>query len=246
MKNVLLLSVLTAAFSYADIYATFNVAAQQEADLAFAAGGTIQKMYAEVGQQVKKGATLAQLDNEESKVMLQLAQNDLEKAEIAAKQQNNSLKRYLKVKDILEDERYEKVYFGAKNADIAVQRAKNSVKLQKIQLANTYIKAPFDGIISAKYEEVGNTVTKMQPKKVYTLISKEKVKLVIEFDERHHNSVSVGDSFVYTPDGSKIQRVGKISKIYPTIDPKTRKMKAEVAALGLIPGLFGEGYIKEH
>jgi multidrug resistance efflux pump len=66
---------------------------------------------------------------------------------------------------------------------------------------------------------------------------------VIHFDEKYWKVVKVGDRFEFTVDGESQKRIGKISKIYPTINSKNRMMSAEVLIDGVPVGLFGDGNI---
>jgi multidrug resistance efflux pump len=66
----------------------------------------------------------------------------------------------------------------------------------------------------------------------------------LEFDEKYHNNVQVGDIFIYKIDGDTKEYKGKISKIYPDTNIKNRKIKAEVNTKNMMVGLFGDGYIK--
>ena len=63
------------------------------------------------------------------------------------------------------------------------------------------------------------------------------------FDQKYHAGVKVGNSFKYSVDGDSKSYVGEISKIYPQVSIKNRKIKAEVEVRDFMSGLFGDGYI---
>lgn len=245
MKNLLTGLVLLSSTLFAsDIYATFNVEANKEAILAFTASGTIQKSLVDVGSVVKKGQLLASLQNSEQRVILELAKQDLANAKIQDQQSANSFNRYTKVKNMIEEEKYEKITFGAQISKINAKKAALNVRLRQAQLDKTILKAPFDGTITARAKQIGDSVTGMQVMPIFKIMDLSKVKLVIAFDEKYAHDVKLGDSFVYYVDGTKAQQNGKISKIYPTSDSKTRKITAEVLTQNLMPGVFGSGIIK--
>ena len=56
--------------------------------------------------------------------------------------------------------------------------------------------------------------------------------------------IKIGQTFIYKVDGSDKNYEGVITKIYPTVLKETRQMQAEVKAVNLMPGLFGNGTIK--
>ncbi len=80
-------------------------------------------------------------------------------------------------------------------------------------------------------------------KTAFGIQSKEKRKLVLQFDQKYHGVVKVGNEFKYNLDGDDRNYTGTISKIYPYANIKTRKIKAEVMTKNFIVGLFGDGYI---
>lgn len=243
-KKLGLLLLCALSLSAADIYATFNVKPIKEATLAFTSGGTVTSINADIGSYVTKGDLLASLDNEEQTKMLNLAMNDALSANITAMQNENSYKRFKAVEDIMDDEKFEKIDFSKRVSDINAKKAQNSVELRQVQLDKRYLKAPFSGVITAKHKDVGDAVAGVQPQAFFTLMDMSSVKLLVEFDGKYFSNVKVGDIFTYYVDGIKKEQSGKISKIYPTVNSKTRKIIAEVVTKNLMPGLFGHGTIK--
>lgn len=243
-KNIGLLLLCALSLNAADIYATFNVKPLKEATLAFTSGGTVSSLNVDIGSHVKKGEVLATLDNEEQVQMLNLAKTDEMNANIQAKQNQNSYNRFKAVEDIMDDEKFEKIDFSKQVAEINVIKAKNSVALRKAQLEKRTLVAPFSGVITAKYKEIGDAVSGAQPEALLHLMDTSSVKLVVEFDGKYFTDVKVGDEFLYFVDGVNGEQRGKISKIYPTVNSKTRKISAEVVTKNLMPGLFGHGTIK--
>ena len=227
-----------------DIYATFNVKANKEATLAFTAGGTVAQNFVDVGSLVKKGQILARLENSEQKMVLALAKQDLANAEVEALKNINSFNRYAKIKDILDEEKYEQITFAKNVSQNSALKARYNVRLRQSQLDKTFIKAPFDGVITDRDKEVGDAVTGMQVMPYFQIMDISSVKLILEFDERYWSSVKVGQTFIYTVDGSDEKIEGLISKVYPSVNEKNRKVKAEVITKNLKPGLFGQGFIK--
>jgi hypothetical protein len=80
-------------------------------------------------------------------------------------------------------------------------------------------------------------------KTVFKIQTRKKRKLVLEYDQKYHNEVKVGQKFKYSIDGDSKLHEGVITKIYPHADDETRKIKAEVIAKDLMVGLFGSGTI---
>jgi len=230
MRRFLILFILTISLFGEDIYATFNVEAKKSANLAFNAGGILKKVYVDVGSFVKKGDVIAVLNNSDIKAALNLNKVELKYAK-------KDYNRALRVKSVMDKAAFDKFAF---KKDIAAAK----IKIEQERLSKTALKAPFTGVIYYKNIEAGDVVTAMNPKTIFKIQSPKERVLKIFVDQRYANSIKVGDEFVYKIDGTKEQKVAKISKIYPTIDTKSRKITAEAKAQGLIVGSFGDGYIR--
>lgn len=224
------------------IYANFDVVAKHSAELAIKSFGIVKKVNVDVSDMVKKGDVLVELENESEKIALEAAKNDLELANLALKHAKDILERFKKVKSVTSTQAYEDAEFEFKRASLAVQKAKIAIKNANEMLENKLLKAPFDGIISKKSIELGEGVGGVA-QRLIGIFSYPEVKLVISYDEKFKDAVKVGSEFRYKLDGSNEEMVGAIALIHPKIDTRTRKIYAEVYAQGLMPGLFGEGYI---
>lgn len=231
MKKILVwYFMVLVALNGEDIYATFDVKAQQEAKLGFSTGGIVKEIFVDIGSVVKKGDVLAVLDNADLKALTQSAKVGLKFAQKDYERQKQ-VKQYINPSQL---DQYEKAYETAK-AQLAYQEA---------LLDKTLLKAPFDGTIVAKGVEVGDVVTGQFGSSAFEIHSTESMKLVLNFDSKYYDTVSNGDLFVYQIDGGDQEYNGTISKIYPAIDTKSRTIGAEVVAHGFPSGLFGTGMIK--
>jgi RND family efflux transporter MFP subunit len=226
------------------IYATFDVVAKKEATLSLDISGIVKKIYFDVGSSVKAGDLILELENETQKNDLELAIKDEKIAEINYLRSKSNFERYEKVKNVIDEFRLDGFKFDMLSAEAAWQKAKTNIQIKKTVLAKTYLKAPFSGIISVKHVEVGDGVSSGTLTPVADLIGSSGRKLILSFDEKYHRVVKAGSTFVYKIDGNQQTFTGKITKVYPSIDPKTRMAKAEVATNTIKPGLFGDGYIE--
>lgn len=239
MKKILF--ILFAINLYSDsIYASFDVVAQKSAKLALPSVGIVDNIYVNVGDSVKKDDILLNLDYAIEQVGLDSSMVDLDLANTALKFANNTLSRYKQVESVINKQNLDEISFKKDEASNKLRAAKINISKYKTLISQKQLKAPFDGVIAAKFIEVGEGVGGVaQP--LFILDSYPDVKLLLSFDEKYVNLVKVGDTYEYMLDGLKIS--GKISKIYPNIDMKTRKVYAEVLAKDIKIGSFGEGYI---
>lgn len=243
--NKILLFLLSAAVALCAqerIYASFDVAAAKDAQLALKAVGIVKVVNVEIGSAVKRGDVLLELENESEKLAVKLAQNDLESAQTAKAHAKSVLDKFKLVQSVSSKQAFENAEFDFKNAALAENRAHLALNLAQKRLEDTRLLAPFDGTISGKSIEVGEGVGGVA-QKLMSIFSYPDVKLKLSFDEKFKDRVKIGSEFVYKLDGQSEERRGKISLIYPTIDTKNGKIYAEMQARNLTPGLFGEGYI---
>jgi len=211
-----------------EVYAIFNAEAQKDANLNLAVSGIVQEIFVDVGSEVKEGDVLLSLFNYD----LQSQMNATQQQYIFAKKQ---YERYARSGGAVDKNTLDKFYSEYKKLEA-------DFNYQGAILNKTKLKAPFDGIIASKDIELGDGVS-ANSTKLFRIISKE-VKLVLEFDFKYMNKVKVGDEYAFRIDGIKQDLKAYISKIYPTASTSTRKVKAEAIVQGIVPGIFGDGYIK--
>jgi len=230
MKKLFLSLLLSIGYLNANsIYATFDVVADKKASIAFSSSGIIDTVFVDIGSIVQKGDTLAILDNRDTKALLNVYQTTLKYAK-------KDFQRQEKIRNIIDQAKFDSY------ANI-YESAKAQVNYQKTLLDKTILKAPFEGVIISKEIESGDVVSGQVIKTAFKIQSTNKRKLLVHFDQKYNGIVKVGDIFTYTLDGDETKHKGKLSKIYPFADTKTRKIEAEVLTKDLLVGLFGEGTI---
>jgi len=229
MKKIVFLLFIALQLNAEEIYATFDIEAQKSASLAFSSSGIIEKMNVEIGSTVKKDELLAELLNDDIKAMVEVST-------VALKYAKSDYERQKKVQQHINESLFDSFAYKYDNAKV-------QLRYQETLLDKTYLRAPFDGIITAKRVEIGDVVSGQMITEVFDIQSLKERKLILKFDQKYHQKVKVGDSFKYKVDGDDSTYSGTISKIYPTIDSRSRKMFAEVKAQGFPVGLFGDGYI---
>jgi RND family efflux transporter MFP subunit len=229
MKKMLVLLVAVLHLNAEEIYATFDVNAEQSASLAFSSSGIVGQMNVDIGSIVKKDDLLAELLNDDIEAMVEVSKVALNYAKV-------DYERQKKVQQHINESLFDTYAYKYDNAKV-------QLKYQETLLDKTYLRAPFDGMITAKRIEIGDVVSGQMITEVYDIQSLKERKLILKFDEKYHEKVKVGDPFKYKVDGDDRVYEGTIYKIYPTIDVKSRKMSAEVKAENFPVGLFGDGYI---
>jgi len=244
MKKIVLIALLMITSLRAqEIYATFNIEADKSANLAFYSSGIVDKVFVDVSSEVKKGQSLAKLQNDDLVASLDIAKAKLQEAEVTLKFSKRDYERQLFIKNLIDEAKFDQYTLAYERAKVALSSAKANLHYQKALLDRSEVFAPFDGVIVEKSVEVGDVVSGMMLRTIFKVQSKSKRKLIFEFDQKYWKSVKVGDSVKYSVNGDDNNYTGKISKVYPIANSDNRKIKAEVEANGFVVGLFGEGYI---
>lgn len=185
-------------------------------------GGRIKKINVEIGDHVKKGQTLAEID----KAQLQQAQLQLQNLEA-------------------ELGRLRTLYQagGLAKSDLdAIELQYNVAKTQVENLEeNTELKSPIDGVVTARNYDVGDMCSVSGP--IFTVEQITPVKFRVGISESDYSRVHKGDQVTIKADAFADKTFeGKVERIFPTIDPATRTFTAEVVVPNknaeLRPGMF--------
>jgi membrane fusion protein (multidrug efflux system) len=167
------------------------------------------------GDAVEQGAILARIDDH-------LIQSQLNKAEATLKQAQVDVKRIdslFRKKLASEDE--------LARTQTALELARAEVSLLETRMAHTRIRAPFSGIISERLKETGDVVPVHSH--ILTLFDPAEIKIVIPVSELLLSNINTDDLVQVRIDALGEQQYSAVVKrIFPTIDPQTRKGMMEV------------------
>lgn len=184
--------------------------------------GRINKINVEIGDNVKKGQVLAEMDKSQLlQAQLQLANQEVELQRLKALYDAGGI---------------------SKSDYDAVEMSYNIAKTQVENLVeNTILRSPVDGVVTARNYDAGDMFAMSAP--IYVVEQIKPVKILVAISESEYTKVKKGDSVEIVADALPgITFYGKIEKIYPTIDPTTRTFNVEVVVANnystLRPGMF--------
>ena len=201
---------------------TSTVQAYVKNNIAPQMAGRITKINVEIGDFVKEGQILAEID----KAQLLQAQLQLQNQEVELQ----------RLKSLYEEG-------GLSQSDYdAIQMQYNVLKTQVDNLIeNTTLRSPINGVVTARNYDVGDMYAMSMP--IFTVEQIVPVKLLVGVSETDYSKVKKGDSVVVTADAIPGKTFyGKVNRIYPTVDPATRTFTVEVKIDNnyktLRPGMF--------
>lgn len=197
------------------VTATGEIGAIELIDVGAQVSGEIQKLYVELGQQVKKGDLIAQIDpttqqNEVdiNKVKLKSYTTQLKTAKVSlniAKTQFQRANRLMKKNAISREsfENYRNSYETAKSnvaeLESLLEQTKINLSTAETNLGYTTISAPTDGTIVSVPVEEGNTVNSAMTTPIIVQIADlSKMEILMEISEADITSVEPGLKVDYT------------------------------------------------
>ncbi len=149
---------------------------------------------------------------------------ELDKAIAQKKQAKLDYERLKKLKQQLASD--EEIARARTAYDIAIA----DEKLARTRLHKTTIKAPLDGVITERHFEPGDVVPMYSH--ILTMIDPESLHVTIHISEHWIPMLQLGDKVEISIDAlADSLHPGQIKRIYPTIDPDTRKGTVEVEFL---------------
>ncbi|MEE8635282.1 MAG: efflux RND transporter periplasmic adaptor subunit [Acidiferrobacterales bacterium] len=191
--------------------------------------GRITAVLAQEGDRVKRGQVLVRLDDRLLRAQLDKATANLHQAELDLER----LQRLISKKLVPEDE--------LARARTALQVAQADERLLRTRLGYMTIGAPFGGKISQRFVEPGDVAPKHTH--LLTLIDPSLLVTDVQVSELVLTRLKVGDRVDVRIDAlGKRSNPGRILRIFPTVDPDTRRGRIEIALepvpRGARPGQF--------
>ena len=208
---------------------TSNLIPFEENHLVPSTPGRIEKIYVEIGDRIKQGDFLVQMDRtqlHQAEIQLKNIEDDFRRLDTLNKVGSISAQQYEQVKT---------------QYDIAVSNV-------EFLRENTVLRAPFTGVISGKYYENGEFYsgapsTPTGKSAVVSIVQLNPLKAVVNISEKYFPMVRSGmDARVTCDIYPGVSFDGKVMRIHPTMDPATRSFTIEIKignekAL-LRPGMF--------
>lgn len=208
---------------------TANLAPFEENHLASSSPGKIEKIYVEIGDKVKKGQILVQMDRTQllqAELQLKNLETDFFRLDTLLKTNTISQQQYDQVK-------------------MQYEVAKTNAEFLE---TNTRLAAPFNGTITGKYYEDGELYsgapnTQAGKAAIVSVMQIDPLKAVVSVSEQFYPVVKEGmNALIYTDIYPGESFRGKIYLVHPTIDPMSRSFEVEVVVPNknerLRPGMY--------
>jgi multidrug efflux system membrane fusion protein len=216
-----------------------------ESRLGFRVGGKITRRQAELGQHVKAGQVLAQLDPQDFRLAAEAA-----RAQVAAAQTNRDLaagdfKRYQALKDqnFISGAELERRDTTLKAAQAQLQQAQAQFSSQGNQTAYTSLVADVSGVVTAIEAEPGQVVSAGTP--VVRIAQDGARDVVFSVPEDKVAAIKVGQAVTVRVWAEARTISGSVREVSASADPLTRTYQIKVALEGKdAPALGATVYVQ--
>lgn len=213
--------------------------------------GKLWKIYVDVGERVKKGQVLAELDHRHIDLQLEQAKAGFEVAKANLEDAKTNYLRMEKLykENAISSQQFEKVKLAYEAAQSQFQQAQAALNLAQYQRDVSIMKAPFDGVIVERLAEEGDVINPMMGSfgsrgGVLVLMNFSKIKVDLDVSEKDISQVKKGQKAYLEISSYPGRRfTGEVTIVNLAADAlaKTFKVRTEFDNPDLLlkPGTFG-------
>ncbi|MEM7198656.1 MAG: efflux RND transporter periplasmic adaptor subunit [Planctomycetota bacterium] len=214
----------------AAIYGTSaTLRAEARATVTSRARGVLEAVLVEEGAAVETGQVLARLEDDEQELAVTRAEA-VHEMKLRELQRLEELNRQEMTSDRAVDA-------SRREAEVADM----DLEIARLNLTRTAIRAPFDGVIVTRHQDVGATVGDGTP--MFAVADLDPLLVDVSIPERHVGRLAPRQSVRLVPDGAETPIEARIERLAPVVDPGTGTVKVTASvdrAVHLRPGAFVE------
>ncbi len=214
---------------------TATIEATGEAVVVARTSGVVEEILVEEGDRVEAGQPLARLETERLELEVERSRANLAQAEQAHRRNESLYRQKLISREVYDRSRYE------------LDAARAAYELADLTLREAVIRAPFGGVVSARYIKVGNMV--QANARAFEVTQLDTLEARIHVPERDIYKLADGQPAIVSVEAwPREPFVGKVERINPVVDPATGTVKVTVVLADrsgrLKPGMFGRVEIR--
>ncbi|NOK05079.1 efflux RND transporter periplasmic adaptor subunit [Myxococcus xanthus] len=213
---------------------TGQIRSKNEAVLGPQATGTISKMNVRVGDKVKKGQVLAVLDASNVAISVEQARAVKQAADAALELATSSLERTRKVAESggVAAAGLDQAVIGQKQAAAQAAQAAAGLRLAEEMLRDHSIIAPFDGVITARTKNIGDSVAMTPSTPVFSIVDTTGLEVRAQVSESVVDKVRVGTKTQGTLSPSGARFDVQVSVVGAVVDASNRTVEVLADVVG--------------
>lgn len=184
--------------------------------------GIVKKLYVSVGDRVREGTLLAEIDSTEFEARVRQAEADLEvaKANLEFAVLDKDRQNELLAKELVSQNVADVAARAHEVAEAEVKQAEANLEYARIQLDYTKILAPIPGVVASVSTQEGETVAASFAAPTFvTIIDLNRLEVWAYVDETDIGRIENGQKAVFTVDTySDLDFEGKVVAVYPSAE----------------------------
>lgn len=215
-----------------------EVRARHESALGFRVNGKIAKRHVDVGNRVKSGDLLAELDPQDLRLQADAARAQLAAAEadLALARNERDRHRTLLERQLISQSLYDARDSQFQAAEARAEQARAQLDVAQNQSSYTQLRANADGVVAQRLAEVGQVVAAGQT--LFVIAADGEREIAISLPEFDIQRYQVGQPVMVTPWSKPDQRIpGVLRELSPAADANARTYAARVQLEGDIDGI---------
>jgi RND family efflux transporter MFP subunit len=212
------------------VEATGTALPVHEAYLSAPVPGKIASIPVVLGQAVKKGDVLMRFDPQGYALTVEQATAGVAAATVQADQAANELERVgrlVKAK-VVPGANYDQIKAAAEAAEAAKRGAEAGMKQAQKALADSVLRAPFDGVVDGILKEVGEYAPAMPPTMLIKLVDASSLEIQTFLPESRGDLVEVGDLAEVEIQSAGVKTQGRVTFVSNRIQPGTQTFEVRV------------------
>lgn len=182
--------------------------------------GKVEKLYANIGDVVKKGQVIARLEQEDLKAKVNEANMNLKinEASLDLAQKNLQRMKNLYAQDFVSKDKVDVAERDYKTAVAQANQIKETIRYNETQMSYANIYAPISGIIASVTTQQGETVSasSLNVPTFVTIVDLNRLEIYAYVDETDIGKIKPGLEATFTVDSFPDKDFkGKVTAIYP-------------------------------
>ncbi|NEX61708.1 efflux RND transporter periplasmic adaptor subunit [Noviherbaspirillum galbum] len=219
---------------------------QAQATVKAKVAAVVDAMLVAEGMPVRKGQVVARLDTGDlrARLMTQQAAQDEARAKLALARKTHDTNRALLNQKYISQTAFDAAENSVELAQAALKSADSQLDMARRALDDATIRAPFDGIVSKRFVQVGEKVSPDTP--VFALVDLKELVFEAQVPAGEIPRVHAGQEVAFGVDGFGGRSFrGSVARINPTAEQGSRAMTVYVAVDNkdgaLRGGMFAKG-----
>lgn len=210
------------------IEATGTLAPWDEITVSNETQGTVEKVFADLGDEVVEGELLLKFDQRDAKADFNSADANLKKARAVLSDADLNLKRYLNLfsDGIASESQRDAAQIQYDIADAQSKQAEAQFDMARKRLTDTEIRSPISGHVKKRFVSIGEALKDKTP--LFTLVKNNPLKFQGSVPETFASQIKIGQNLAVSVDAFPIEKFsGEIIRVSPSVDEKTRTLSIE-------------------